>query len=213
MATLRTFIAVPLPETVSGHLREVAASMAGAWDAGAVRWVHPGSMHLTLRFLGDTDPDVIPALSAALQAGVSRMNAFQVTLAEACCIPGERRPRVIWVALADPRGQLAALHRTVEHLVRTQGFPRERRSFKPHLTLGRVRQRAVVPARRWLQDPEPMPVPVREVHLIESRLKPSGAEYLTLARGTLAGADTPASRERDQHTDSEHTDSEHTDSG
>lgn len=185
MDTIRTFIAVPLPESVTAHLADLAAAMAQSWDPGAVRWVRPENMHLTLRFLGHTNPELVPTLSAALAEVTADTRAFELALAGSGCVPSVRRPRVIWIELGDSEGKLSKLQQAVEQMVRGHGWKREGRKFRPHLTLGRVRDRATVPSSSWLAEPEPMAVPVQEVRLIESRLKSAGAEYHTLFRAVL----------------------------
>ncbi len=66
MTTIRTFIAIDLPPNVKAALADVAATLGGRVSRGTVRWVRPEQMHLTLRFLGDTPADRLPALAAAL---------------------------------------------------------------------------------------------------------------------------------------------------
>ncbi len=191
MRALRTFIAVPVPAAVSRRLEECSRTLAGRWPPGAVRWVSPENVHLTLRFLGDTDPDQVAGLAAALRQVASAHRGFVVALDGVGCFPNARRPRVIWAGLSDPELRLDRLQRDVERAVRACGWPREGRAFAPHLTLGRVREGAPAPAGEWLPSIEPAPLPVRELRLVESQLAPAGAIYRTLAAASLAEADAP----------------------
>jgi RNA 2',3'-cyclic 3'-phosphodiesterase len=187
MKPIRTFIAVPVPEAVCAHLGECALRMAPAFAPGVVRWVGAGSTHLTLRFLGDTDPAQVPVLGAALRQVAGGHAPFVLQLAGTGAFPGPRRPRVIWASVADPQQRLAALQLHVEGLVCAAGWVPQRRPFAPHLTLGRIREGAVPLAHAWLQDVEPLAVPVCRIQLIESRLHSGGATYQTLDAAALGG--------------------------
>ena len=183
---IRTFIAVRLPPAVLQALGEVSEQVAREWPEKSVRWVRPENMHLTLRFLGDTEGEKVPALGAGLDEVAGEVAPFELQLDGMGCFPNARRPRVVWVGLQDSEERLVQLQKVVERLVRQLGWKREEgRRFRPHLTLGRVRERQRPPAGEWIQVPPSLSFRVGEVELIESRLKPSGAEYTTLHRSAL----------------------------
>lgn len=185
---IRTFIAIRLPELVLEALGQLSAGVAQDWPPQSVRWARKEGLHLTLRFLGDTEEKQITALQLGLDEAVAGFAPFELCLDGMGCFPNPRRPRVIWVGVADEQERLAALQKAMEGLVRLHGWEREKgKAFKPHLTLGRVRQ-GQWPPRTWLRPPPALAFQVDEVELIESRLKPAGAEYLTLHRASLHGA-------------------------
>ena len=144
-------------------------------------------MHLTLRFLGDTDPDLVPALSAELDRVVGEEKVFVLGLGKMGCFPNPRRPRVIWVGLRDKGERLGGLQKGVERLACDHGWEPEKRVFRPHLTLGRVRDRATPPGGEWMRDPEELSFQVERVLLIQSELRRSGAVYTTLHATVLGG--------------------------
>ena len=181
----RTFVAIQLPASVRGVLGELTDLMAPAWAPGAVRWVKTDSLHLTLRFLGDTAEETIPRLVEGLNTIVAHDQAFQVMLDSIGTFPGRGRPRVIWVGLADPDGRLAPLQKQVERLARSLGWQREQQRFTPHLTLGRVRPGATPPAGDWSPPAPGAAFTVDGLVLVESQLKPSGAEYAILHRASM----------------------------
>jgi len=185
MATIRTFIAVELPAPVRDTLGALVEELAGSWEERAVRWVKPESMHLSLRFLGDTDTEKVRELSAGLDEAVDGVAPFALRVQGMGCFPNPRRPRVIWVGREDPEARLLPLQKAVERRVRSLGWEREKRVFRPHLTLGRVRDRARPPEGEWMREPQAMTFQVDSVDLIESQLKPTGAEYTTLHRAAM----------------------------
>jgi 2'-5' RNA ligase len=179
MKTIRTFIAVDLPETVRQLLETFERELGRDTPSGVVRWVPPGNIHLTLRFLGDTPVERMTEVSSALDHVAARHTPFRLHLDKLGCFPNPRRPRVVWVGVTDNKERLRVLQEDVEAAMRVLGWKPEGRPFHPHLTLGRVKDsRSLVEARLpWGQLLEPRQIPVETIHLIESRLEPSGAVY------------------------------------
>jgi len=192
---VRAFIAVPLPDEILSALGGVQRTLSRNVPEGSVRWVRPKGIHLTLKFLGNTPLDRLPAIRAALNAVAMNAPAFTITIGGAGCFPNPRRPRVIWIGIDEPQGRLVRLHAAIEEALDNAGFPPEGRPFKPHLTLGRVNRRsshgdaarvgeAVVGAAVNVLGQ----VKATQVDLVRSILKPTGAEYSTLATFSLQNA-------------------------
>lgn len=188
MDPIRTFIAVELPEPVRAALADLINKLAPRWPGRGIRWVKPDNMHLTLRFLGDTEIGKLPVLQAGLDEVVGGVSPFELQLHGMGCFPNAQRPEVVWVGLQDLDEQLIPLQKRVEQMVQSQGWKREKRPFRSHLTLGRVRSRTKPPEEEWMLEPKELAFRVERVHLIESQLKPSGAEYSTLHRAVLGVA-------------------------
>ncbi len=178
---IRTFVAAPLPEVVRAALGELAQQLAA--HSQGVRWVRPENIHLTLRFLGDTDPEQVPALSKGLDEIAAPQPPFPMRLGGVGAFPNWKRPRVVWVGLEEEGEQLQKLRRAVERLARSLRWERETQEFKPHLTLGRVREGRSISQGEWAVPP--LDFPIDRVELIESRLKPTGPEYHTLHQAVL----------------------------
>lgn len=192
METLRLFIAIPLPEPLLRQLAQVQRTLEKEMPAGSVRWVNPAGIHLTLKFLGDTPEGKIPAIQDVLTAVARRAVPCTFTVGDLGCFPNLRRPRVIWVGVQEPGGQLQALQEAVERAMVPLGYPREGRGFSPHLTLGRVKDS--VPSRDVARIGEIVgatglgtlgEVRADSFALIRSILKPTGAEYTPLAEFRL----------------------------
>lgn len=183
-AAVRAFFAVELPEPAREACAEVAGRLRAAPYGDAVRWGRPEGFHVTLRFLGNVAVERVPELAEAVGVAVAEATPFRVALGEARVFPSPRRPRVVALELV-PEAPLAALAERVEKAVVEAGLAPERRAFRAHLTLGRVRSRRVpsvagVAARG-------APFPVREVVLFRSDLGRDGSRYTALERLPLAG--------------------------
>jgi 2'-5' RNA ligase len=158
-----------------------------------VRWVDPAGAHLTLQFLGDTDPAFVAPIGEALRAAVAARPPFVLRTAAPGVFPNPRRPRVIWLGLDGPLDRLNRLQVEVAAALAPFGFPREARAFRPHLTLGRVREgsdaagiaTALGPAFMRIAAHTAAPLPVDAIHLIRSELRFGGARYTTLASAAL----------------------------
>jgi 2'-5' RNA ligase len=186
---MRLFVAVNLPD----DLRSALGRLVDRLPAGhGVRWVPPGNVHLTLRFLGEVSPDRVEEIETLLSAAAARHPAFTLTAQGVGAFPDLRRPRVVWVGIGPPEsiGTLDALHRDLEDGFADLGFGREGRPFRPHLTIGRVRdrrgRRRTFP-RGWIEGAAfpAAPFSVDAIDLMESRLEPAGARYRRLHRALL----------------------------
>lgn len=183
--SVRAFFALPLPEEARRAVAQVVSALRVLPDGDEVRWVGPASYHLTLRFLGNVDPSRIPALVARVGAQVQEFPSFEMTLHDPHLFPSPRRPRVVALEVR-PTDRLAALAEAIEQGVVQAGFPGETRSFRAHLTLGRIRGRRF-PRPAEVGPPRTAPISVREVVLLRSQLRREGASYTHLGHVPLAG--------------------------
>lgn len=177
MKKIRAFIAIPLPEAVQTHLGAIGLTWAEQLPQGAVRWVKPQLMHATLRFLGDTDEALIPRVAGTLDEVAARHEEFTITLDQPGCFPNTRRPRVVWVGLQGNIAAAQELKEAVDQALVPIGWELEDRSFRPHLTLGRVKDSRKVKGFEWKAAIEPLLIPVESIHLIESDLQRAGPVY------------------------------------
>jgi RNA 2',3'-cyclic 3'-phosphodiesterase len=185
---VRAFVAVEIPDSVR---RPLAAVQAELKRAGAhVAWVRPENIHVSLLFLGDTARDHVAPLSAALDRIAPAHAPFAVRVAGLGTFGSPRSPRVLWAGL-EPSRPLAALQAQVAEAAVALGLSPDLKEFKPHLTLGRVRsprgREELAAALRRAGQPDFGNADVGRVVLVQSRLKPDGAEYSILHAAALSG--------------------------
>ncbi|HHP7233316.1 MAG TPA: RNA 2',3'-cyclic phosphodiesterase [Desulfobacterales bacterium] len=194
---IRAFVAIKPPAGVVDQITALQKRMADG--ISGVRWVGSEGIHLTLKFLGDIDRDRVETVGRTLVDAVAGMTPFLLTVKGVGVFPSIQRPRVIWAGAAAEAHRLYALQQAVEEGLETVGFARERRRFRGHLTLGRVKGRLDSAALMNLLHREREffiePFPVAQITLYQSRLKPSGAEYTSLVQAPLAGRPEPATPE------------------
>lgn len=177
---MRLFAALELPAAVRTALAGWATTEVG--ESPEVRLLAPESLHLTLCFLGWRDEADVGEIGDAVSACADPVPGL--ALAEPAWLP-PRRPRVLAVDLADGDGALAALQRRVsDALVAAAGYEPEKRPFRPHVTVARVRRGARVRAGE-LAVPAQLAFTGEALTLFRSRLARGGASYEPLVRVEL----------------------------
>ncbi|QHW31082.1 RNA 2',3'-cyclic phosphodiesterase [Paenibacillus rhizovicinus] len=131
----RLFVAVPLPDRLKSALgawsRELRASSPFR------KWTEEADLHVTLQFLGDTEPNRLPALQAALAAAIGRIEPFRLVLQGMGTFGRPEQPRVLWAGIGGELDALRGLQRTIVEATAPLGFQAEERPYSPHLTIAR----------------------------------------------------------------------------
>ncbi|MBS1791149.1 MAG: RNA 2',3'-cyclic phosphodiesterase [Acidobacteria bacterium] len=183
---MRTFIAIELPNSVKAELAKLQTELrrTGA-DIG---WTNPENIHLTLRFLGEIEERKVDELKRVCAEIAAEFQPFSLCLKDTGYFPDFRRPRVLWVGLGGSIEIAAQLQNRLEQGVSALGFDREDKSFKPHLTIGRVKSGKNVKPLVAKADMYPLPelpFDVGEIVLFKSELLPAGARYTALGKWKL----------------------------
>lgn len=187
---IRAFIAIELPEETRQRLAAMQEQLKQARTG--VRWVNPGSIHLTLKFLGNIHPAQVEDIALAVAQEVRDQPPITLGAAGLGAFPSRRKPRVIWIGMEGEVQRLTRIQARVDNALEPLGFVREKRSFQPHLTIGRVKDRrrlqSLIDAMTTLELPEFDSFDVTEIILYKSDLRPTGAIYTKLHRMPLAAS-------------------------
>ena len=177
--TIRTFVALSVPHAVAASIGEIQNTLKDR--RFKVKWVATDNLHLTLKFLGPTRTDKIPSIAQALTDAVAGILPLTLSARALGVFPGIRNPRVIWVGLDGDLDALAQVHHAVDNHLALIGFPPEKRSFKAHLTVGRVKgalnPQLLLDVIQQFKEYRSAAFQVRQIELIKSDLKPNGPEY------------------------------------
>lgn len=192
--TLRTFIGVEVPETGRAALTALIADVAAPETRGHVRWVRPEGLHLTLRFLGRTPIEALPAVTEVVRAVGLSSAPFELEVGGAGAFPSVRRPRVLWLAVRRGGDVLAGLAAALDRGLEPLGWLPEQRPYAAHLTLGRAESEpaAAAAAAALVRAAAAFRLVwrVEELVLFESQLARGGARYVALGRFPLgSGSD------------------------
>jgi RNA 2',3'-cyclic 3'-phosphodiesterase len=177
---IRTFIAFELPEEIKAYLGEIISGLKP--KAGGVKWLQPQGLHVTLKFLGGIDEQLVPQLSRELDSLAPAYPPIQVDLSRLGAFPDTRRPRVIWAGLSGDIRVMSDIAERVDKICTSFGLEPEKRPFRAHITIGRLKIPTVVDL---AQEVRVSPFTIENIVLYKSELAPSGARYSALHRSVL----------------------------
>jgi 2'-5' RNA ligase len=199
---IRAFLAVELSQELQAGIATVQQELKHRIEPELKRdmrisWTQPASIHLTLKFLGDMDEQVIDPLLVVVEQAIGSQIAVNVPLERLGAFPRPQSPRVLWVGPLEnwDRGaeakRIAEIHGAIEQSCECLRFLRETKPFSPHLTLARIRlgerQVGVALAKGGVLD-RPLSLgslAVESVVLMKSELKPTGSVYTRLWEARL----------------------------
>ena len=187
--TIRTFIAFKLPKNIISSIRKIQEDIKS--DAFKVRWVNLEKIHLTLKFLGNINYTDIEKVSESIINTVNGHAPISLAVKGAGVFPGIKRPRVIWVGITGEIEKLIGIQNDIEENLEELGFPREKRPFKGHLTLGRIKgkinPKKLLDAMKEIERFESELFIADKIFLFKSDLKSTGSIYTELMGKRLSG--------------------------
>lgn len=184
---IRTFIALRLSDALEEGILDLAEELRGRGVRAS--WARRGTLHLTLRFLGDIEESRAATVEEAIRSAAAGFAPFRLRSHSVGAFPSARKPRVLWVGI-EPERRLFDLQAAVERAVGGLGFPRERRPFRAHVTLGRIRDpRSAGDLSALLERlaPPEESFEVDGILFMKSTLDPRGAIHEVLAKVPLEG--------------------------
>ncbi len=189
MKKIRCFLAADLADELAAAVAPVISQLALITDS--VKWVAAEDLHLTLKFFGEIDELETYEVAKAVTQVVGGLPEFEICLSGIAAFPAVDRPRTIWAGVTDGSDTLLDVQAQIDESLQRLGFPRERRQFHPHLTLGRVRhksqQEELSAALRELAGYECGRAQIGELVLFRSELFRTGPQYTVLATCPFEG--------------------------
>ena len=187
-ATTRTFIAIEMPVKVKDLIASHVERLKGFVSKG-IKWVDPRTAHLTLAFLGNVPDTRLPTLPQIVDSVAAASPPIHLKTGPLGAFPNPRRPRVLWLGLDGDTQLLSRMQGHLQDALEADGFPRERRAFNPHVTLGRARGKGAIPIpeavlNRLAEDT--LALEVREIVLMSSVLTARGPIHTPIHRAPLS---------------------------
>ena len=143
---VRSFVAIELPDEVKQWLARLQAKLKSGGQF-PVKWVDPYNIHLTLKFLGSVGVDRIDGIIRAIEQAARGIAPFRLEVKGLGVFPNTRRVQVAWAGISGDLDRLVQLQEHIESNLSPLGFAPELRSFTPHLTIARLRDRASIEER------------------------------------------------------------------
>jgi len=185
----RIFCAAELPEQVRVRLQEHIQQLRKDVSDVAAGWSRVENINLTLKFFGNVELDRVQTISAAAGRTVKEFSAFQISIGNTGVFPRPSRAQVLWIGVNDPLEKLSALQKRFEEECAAEGFAKEDRAFRPHLTIARIRKpegaRPLADTHLKMQF-ESIPVTLTELIVFRSELSSKGSKYTPISRHQLS---------------------------
>jgi 2'-5' RNA ligase len=192
---IRSFVCIDIPDGIKERIEQLQHRLRRI-DA-QVSWTKASNIHLTLKFLGNVSQSSIVNVCAAIERAARVTDPFEIEVGGVGCFPSLRSPRILWIGLSRSVEELSLLQAAVENELAMIGFAREPGRFSPHLTIGRLRSphnARLLVAEMTAAGFEPESFQAREVILMRSDLRPTGAIYTPQAIFSLGRAVQKSSR-------------------
>lgn len=181
---MRLFTAFPVSEPAKEKFFELQRGIVAANPDVPVKWSEKNQCHLTLEFFGETEPGNIMQIQEVIKDTAKKFHAFKFSFGRLAAFPDWKRPEVLVLSINDLSGAVAA-QKEMNEKFRVAGYTDSKRIWRPHLTLGRIKDKGCVfsglnsikfDAITWSAD---------EIELVESRLGSRGPRYETIASFAL----------------------------
>ena len=179
----RVFTAIDVSLEAKQKVFDYIETLRGKFSNVKVGWEKYEKLHLTLKFLGDIDEKQLKNLIAAVENTAQEIPNFNLQISETGVFPSPKDARIIWLGVKNEQGSLPKLNEILEAECAKIGFPKEKRNFKPHLTIARLRapRYASELADTHLQKKiELIEFEVSQIAIYESELRPNGSIYKTI---------------------------------
>lgn len=187
---MRTFIAIELPPEIKEALAQLQEQLKAS--GADIKWVKPQNIHLTLKFLGDTNEKKIAPIMRILEETACNKPVFTIRVSSLGAFPGLNSIRVIWAGIDRGDAIACQIAKDLEGRIASIGIPKEKRPFSSHITIGRAK--SGLNSDKLARDIEilgkalagkNMEASVKKITLFKSTLTPGGPAYEALKAASL----------------------------
>ena len=187
----RLFCAFELPEELRSRIREHIERVREAVPEAAASWSRVENIHLTVNFFGNVAPEKVAGISGAASRVAKEFSPVQIEVGSTGVFPRPSRAQVLWIGINDSSGRLSNFQHELETEFATQGFAKEDRAFRPHLTIARIRRpensRRLAETHLQLKFSS-VEIVLSELVLFRSELSSKGSKYTPISRHVMSRA-------------------------
>lgn len=188
--SIRSFLAVDPPREIIDAIGMIQDRLRKNIQ-GDIRWVRPQGIHLTLKFFGAISESDVANISLVVENTTSNIAPFTLGIKRVGAFPDVKRPRVLWLGMDGDVDTLIRLQKEVDAELQKYGFEKEDRTFRPHLTLARIKDpRGLIGLAKIMEKRENYEAgsfSAAGLNLFKSDLTPKGAVYTKLAYFPFGG--------------------------
>lgn len=185
----RLFIALDIPDAAQEMIKNIGDVLRKS--GVRAKWVEQKNIHMTLKFLGDTDPSMIPPITDLLDKMLEGFPPLKLSIFKAGAFPDTSRPSVLWAGVSGDIEVAMKLARSIDRtLFEILEIPRETKSFKPHITFARIKKgfysKNLAEALDRISEEESLGFISDSVTLYQSTLTKEGPIYRIIRKFDLA---------------------------
>lgn len=179
---MRLFVSVDLSPDLAEPVRTIQEQFD---EIPSITLVDPTQVHLTLKFIGDTDPNEVSTIETTIREGLSKLNIqpFKINIEGLGVFPSPDYIQVLWLGVTRGSEELTKLHSSLDSSLSDIGVDPEPHDFTPHVTIGRMqdaRGKSTVQELLDSTSPHIGTMEVDDIRLKKSELTPSGPNYTTV---------------------------------
>jgi RNA 2',3'-cyclic 3'-phosphodiesterase len=183
---VRAFIAVDFPPNILKKIADITAFFKTLTPEKSLKWVETNNLHLTIKFLGEIEENIVAQVKLTLSQALMDHNCFDIEINGLGMYPNKNNPKVIWLGITGTN-PLTQIYKVLNRELTALDIPPERRAFSPHLTIARLRRHT--DHKQTHQIGEILSgykvdslgaTTIDQVHLYQSVLTPSGPIYTLL---------------------------------
>lgn len=181
----RIFTAIDISDAGRVRCADYIEKLRNEFTDLRVGWEKSEKLHLTLKFLGDIDENQLQSLIESVEATARQFAEFKLKISNTGVFPAARTRRILWLGVSDEQGILPEVYRVLETECERRGSAREKRNFKPHLTIARLREphKSVQLVEKHLSESfQSDEFTVSGVTIYESLLQKSGSVYSVVSK-------------------------------
>ncbi len=179
----RIFAAIDISDEARRRVFRFVELLRGQFPDVRVGWVKPEKIHLTLKFLGEIDESQLEKFSEAIEKTSQNISKFKIQIGKTGVFPSAQNARILWLGLKDETGNLRKLNEILESECERKGVKKEIRSFKAHLTIGRLKEKSSALVEKHLSEEfEPIEFESSEIVIYQSELLPQGSIYKIISK-------------------------------
>ena len=186
---VRTFIGIELNANTVNEIAEELNYLS--YHFPKINWVRPENLHITLKFLGNVIPNDLRNIFDNITYVGSKSSPFSLDIQSVGLLPNEKHPRIVYAGCAMGEDCLKRLHKEVNDIISSIGYPEEPRPYYPHITLGRIKKPSyALGIEEYLRDLQKINfgiTDIDEIVVFMSELKNKGAVYSPMYRIKLEG--------------------------
>ena len=187
---MRLFFAIDIAEIVRSNIDNFVFKNYHFLGNNKLTWVKKNNLHVTLKFLGEVDENLVPKIGERLCGCIQKYKKFRIGIKGIGVFPKLSLIKILWLGIKDDSGELTNLFSEIENKMFGLNFEKEKRSFNPHLTIARVRVVNNLEKIKFFvekfNDINFGFSEVSEIKLYQSILKPEGSEYIVKEKFCLS---------------------------